>query len=317
VTYLFITLNQLDTLTHINLDDLVSSFGWQGRPVLARLLRTLFRSPARTFAQQIADFDAAIATQGLVEAARGLQRFYARSVRVYDIENLPVGPFLALSNHPGMTDTLSLFIALNRPDLKIIALDRPFLNAMPETSKQLFYVREDAASRMTLVRQVSAHLKSGGAALTFPAGHIEPDPNVYAGARESLNDWTDSVGVFVRMAPEAAVVPVLVRDVVWSKTARHWLLSIKRTREDKEKLAAALQLLAHVAFGQNDVHVSVQIGRPIRGIRDAQLIHQAVLAEMRTLIETESVGPSVEMLQRPETPSITRPALAAEEVSLP
>src|SRR6185436_11550326 len=107
-------------------------------------------------------------------------------------------------------------------------------------------LNEDPASRMALVRTMSAHLRNGGAALTFPAGKIEPDPDVYDGALESLQDWTDSAGVFLRLAPETAVLPVLVRGVVWDKAARHPLLVIKRSRFEKEKLAAALQLLAHV-----------------------------------------------------------------------
>ncbi len=300
-------MNPLDTLTQINLDDLVSSFGWQGRPMLARLLRILFRSPARTFARQMVDFDAAVGRVGLVEAARSLQSQYARQVTIHGADLLPDSAFLALSNHPGMTDTLSLFLALARPDLKIIALDRPFLTALPETSQRLFYVRDDSAARMGLVRQVSAHLKNGGAALTFPAGHIEPDPNIYPGALESLNDWTDSVGVFVRMAPETAVVPLLVRGVLWERTARHWLVNLKKDREDRERLAAALQLLAHVALRQKDVHVQVQIGRPIRarelGSTDTTVIHQVVLAEMRRLIQNPPTGDGIPLLGQGTIPA--------------
>jgi hypothetical protein len=147
---------------------------------------------------------------------------------------------------------------------------------------------------MTLVRQVSSHLRSGGAALTFPAGHIEPDPDVYPGAVESLQTWTDSVGVFIRMAPETPVLPVLVRGVVREKSTQHWLLNIKKTKDEKEKLTAALQLLAHVVLKQKDVHVRVQIGKPIYakdlGSTETQVIHQAVLAEMKRLIENEPTG---------------------------
>jgi len=168
-------LNPIETLTQINLDDLVSSFGSQNRPFFARLLRRLFFRPARRFAGQMLEFDAAVGERGLAEAARLTQRRYVRDVRVFGLDRVPDSAFLALSNHPGMTDTLSLFAALNRPDLKIIALDRPFLLALPNTSRQLFLVRDDPASRMSLVRQVSGHLRSGGSALTFPAGEIEPD----------------------------------------------------------------------------------------------------------------------------------------------
>ncbi len=283
--------SQLDILTQINLDDLVTAFGWTDRPLLARTLRGLFLRPARDFAADLADFDSSVGTRGLPEASRLLLRRYVSSLRVFGAELLPASAFLTLSNHPGMTDTLALFAALDRPDLKIIALDRPFLNALPNTEKQLFYVKDDSAARMTLVRQVASHLRAGGAALTFPAGHIEPDPDVYPGTLESLNDWTDSVGVFLRMSPETPVVPVLVRGVVRKNSARHPLLKTRKTKDEREKLTAALQLLAHVVFKQKDVNVRVQIGRPIYarelGSTETQVIHQAVLAEMKRLIEIE------------------------------
>ncbi|NOT03858.1 MAG: hypothetical protein HOP27_04595 [Anaerolineales bacterium] len=286
--------NQSELLTSINLDDLVSSFGWQDYPLPARLLRKLFLKPARTFAEFIVEFDNAVAEHGLVAASRLTQNHFVQDVRVFGRDLIPDSAFLALSNHPGMSDTLSLFCALNRPDLKVIALDRPFLTALPNTSKQLFYVKEDSASRMSLVRQVTSHLRAGGAALTFPAGQIEPDPDVYEGALNSLQVWTDSAGVFIRMAPETAILPVLVRGVIWKKTARHFLLGIKKAREEKEKLAAAFQLLAHVAFKKKDVHVRVQIGKPIYardlGTTDPKVIHQAVTAEMKHLIENPPQG---------------------------
>jgi len=281
--------DQLELLTQINLDDLVSSFGWQDRPLLSRLLRRVFVKPAQTFAQQMLDFDSAIEACGLPAAARQLERLYVCDVRVFGAEHIPASAFLALSNHPGITDTLALFCALNRVDLKIIALDRPFLTALTNMSKRLFLVKDDSASRMTLVRHVSGHLKSGGAALTFPAGKIEPDPDVYSGAIDSLQSWADSVGVFVRLAPETAVLPVLVRNVIWNKVANHPLLKIKIERTEREKLAAALQLLAMVMWNARPVTVTVQIGKPITakdlGTTDTQVIHQAVLNEMKRLIQ--------------------------------
>jgi 1-acyl-sn-glycerol-3-phosphate acyltransferase len=293
-------LDQLDTFTAINLDDLVSSLGWQVRSLLARLVRPLFLGPARAFARHLVAFDQAIGGRGLTEASRLLQRSYVRELRVHGLDHLPAGPVLILSNHPGLTDTVSLFVALNRPDLKIIALKRPFLEALTNMSKQLFYVLDDPASRMGLVRRVSAHLRGGGAVLTFPAGHIEPDPQVYPGAVQSLQSWTDSVGVFVRMAPGTIIVPVVVRGVVWDKAARHPLLALKRTRQEKERLASAIQLLATVVFGIRPVTVTVQIGRPIdpgeHGGRDTAALHRAVLAEMRSLIDNPAEGPGVSAL---------------------
>ncbi len=292
----------LEVLTQINLDDLVAAFGWQDSPFLSRLLRILFRAPARTFAAQILEFDQATAQSGLNAAALRLLPHYVRSLRVYGADRVPDSAFLALANHPGMTDTLALFAALNRPDLKIIALDRPFLNALPNVSRQLFSVTADPVRRMALVRQVAAHLRAGGAALTFPAGHIEPDPAVYPGAVESLASWTDSVGVFLRLAPQTAVLPVLVRGVVWEKIAQHPLLRVAKTKkEEREKLAAALQLLAHVSFGRKDVHVEVHIGQPVYvhelGSTDPALWHQAILAGMRQMIESPVASPAKWLLR--------------------
>ncbi len=282
-------MDQLKILTQINLDDLVSSFGWQNLPILSRFLRFIFRKPAEAFARHIMEYDNSTGLHGIHIGGRNLLNRYVKDIRVFGADLIPDSAFLALSNHPGMTDTLALFAALNRKDLHIIALDRPFLNALPNTTRQLFYVYDDAAKRMALVRQVSSHLKSGGAILTFPAGHIEPDPDVYEGAVDSLQTWTDSVGVFIRMAPNAAILPVFVRGVVAAKYANHWLLKIKKTKEEKEKLATALQLLGMIIFDEKPVTVCVQIGRPIYtrdlGTTETSVIHQAVLTEMKALIE--------------------------------
>ena len=292
--------SNIDTLTKINLEDLISSFGWQNRPFLARLLRFTLFAPPLTFAHQMAEFDSAIAAHGLVEASRRSAQHYIDDIRVFGRDRIPRSAFLALSNHPGMTDTLSLFIALNRPDLKIIALDRPFLNALPNMSKQLAYVTDDAGARFRLIRQLSAHLRNGGAALTFPAGRIEPDPAIQTGAADSVRSWTDSASIFIRMAPETAILPILVRGVIRKRTAFHPLTYLRRARQEREKLAAALQLLAHVMFKQRDVHVRVQIGNPIYtkdlGTTQTKVIHQAVLAEMKQLIADPLPGEGERLL---------------------
>ena len=179
--------SQLDTLTQINLNDLVSSFGWEKYPLLAAVLRRLFLAPARKFAEQMVDVDNSVGQIGLVEASRKImQKMYVRDVRVHGSENIPKDePALFLSNHPGVADTISLFAAINRPDLNIIAIHRPFLVSLVNVTRYLAYVSDDAAERMRAVRRISAHLKNGSAALTFPAGEIEPDPTVYPGALDS------------------------------------------------------------------------------------------------------------------------------------
>ena len=283
--------SQLENLTEINLDDLVSSFGWEKNPFLVGIVRRLFAKPAKKFAQQMADFDHYVGQFGLAEASRKiLQNHYVRDIKIHGAENIPQnGPALFLSNHPGMTDTISLFAAINRPDLNIIALHRPFLVSLVNVTRNLAYISDDAAERMRAVRQVSNHLRNGGAALTFPAGEIEPDPAVYPGALDSLNKWTDSAGVFIRFARDTQIVPVLVSSVIWEKTAHHWLTHIKRTSFEREKLAAALQLLAMVTRNARPTTVHVHFAGPIAlaevGSTDSQTIHAKVIERMQGLIQ--------------------------------
>jgi len=284
--------SNLETLTAINLDDLVASFGWQGYPLLAAMLRRIFRHPARKFAKIMLGFDESVRESDLAEAARRIMRTnFVRDVRVHGREHVPTkGAALFLSNHPGMADTLGLFAAINRPDLKIIAIQRPFLETLQHSTRQLFFIDDDPAKRMNAVRQVSAHLKNGGAALTFPAGEIEPDPDVYEGALDSLNNWTDSAGVFLRFARDAVIVPTLVSGVIWDASARHPLTRLKRTRYDREKLAAALQLLAMVARDARPTTPHVRFGKPITldevGSTDAAAIHHVVVERMKGLIQS-------------------------------
>jgi hypothetical protein len=298
--------SQLATLTQINLDDLVSSFGWEKNPFLASLVRRAFASPARKFAQQMVDFDNMVGQTNLAEASRTImQNLYVQDVRVHGREHIPpTGPALFLSNHPGMADTISLFAAIQRADLKIIALHRPFLESLANTTSQLFFIDEDPAKRMNAVRRVSGHLRSGGSVLTFPAGEIEPDPLVYPGALNSLNNWTDSARVFLRFARDAKIVPVLVSGVIWERTAHHWLTFFKRTRIEREKLAAALQLLAIIVRDARPNMVHVQFARPVTieeiGSSDiTHFIHQAVLERMRSLIQNRPEEPGISVLSTP------------------
>ena len=295
--------SNLEILKKINMDDLVASFGWQDYPIPAWILRKVFSRAAYEFATQMSAYDHAVGEVGLSEASRRIiQTKYVRDIRVYGVEQIPAeGPALFLSNHPGVADTISLFAAINRADLKIIAAHRPFLVALENITRHLFFIDDDPAKRMNAVRQVSSHLKNGGAALTFPAGEIEPDPDVYEGALDSLNRWTDSAGVFLRFARDTKIVPVLVSGVVWEKTAHHWLPRLKRNRMDREKLAAALQLLAMVTRNARPTTVHVRFAKPVTleevGSTDTQAIHQTVLERMRGLLKSPPRDEGISVLK--------------------
>jgi len=193
------------------------------------------------------------------------------------------GPIFILSNHPGMADTIALFAGLAmRPDLRVIALDRPFLRAMPSVSQYMIFVPAAEAERMNVMRAGVRHLRQGGALLTFPAGEIEPDPAVFGAqaAVASLERWSDSIELFARLAPQAQLFPAIVSQVVSPGALHHPLTRLRRTQRDKEKMAAALQVIwppyqkltARVAFGS-----------PVSA--NTPPVLQTVVAQARQLIE--------------------------------
>jgi len=291
-----------DILTEINLDDLVASFGWQEYPVPARLLRIAFRAPAARFARQMLDFDRRVGQSDMPQAALHTLKDFASGLQVYGQESLPAcGPLLFLSNHPGMVDTLALFAAIRRPDLRIIALNRPFLRSLPNTSRQLLFVGDEPAERTSAVRQAAQYLRrEAGAVLSFPAGHIEPDADVYPGALESLNDWSDSAAVFLRLVPETQIVPVFVRGVLWERAVKHPLTRFKKIREDREKLGASFQLLAHILFAVRPLQISLQFALPLSlaeiGSSEASAIQAAILTRMRGLVANPPAFPGTPLL---------------------
>jgi putative hemolysin len=155
-----------------------------------------------------------VAADGLHTAAAWGVRQFAAEVQVIGAERLPLsGPVIVAANHPGITDTLAIFAALPRPDLHTVAAVRPFLAALDNVTERLILVDEAANAHLGVVRSVTQHLRRGGCVLTFPAGRIEPDPAVLPGATASLAQWSDSLGLFARLAPAAQIVPLLVSGV--------------------------------------------------------------------------------------------------------
>ena len=286
----------LDQLTDINLDDLFDAAG------LMRLRRTylqhLLRPCARRFALLALEFDRRVGEQGLAHGSAWLAHRMAAGTQVSGREHVPAaGPAVILANHPGMTDTVALLASLaSRPDLRVIALDRPFLRALPNVSRRLILVPERDVGRMGVVRAGVKHLQQGGALLTFPAGEIEPDPARYGrlNALESVNGWSKSFVLFARRMPGTRFIPAIVSNVVSPDALGHALTFLRHSVRDKQRLAAALQvalpryqrLVARVAFGPAQEARASAVNAPGVDARRVRSLHAAVLVEARRLIET-------------------------------
>jgi hypothetical protein len=252
-------MSPLERLTDINLDDLFDAAGLMclRHGVLQRLLRP----SARRFAQVALSFDRRVATLGLARGSAWLVHRMAGGLQTAGVDAVPVdGPTVILANHPGMVDTVALLASLAcRPDLLVIARDRPFLRSLPNVARHLILVPDHDLGRVGAVRACVRHLKQGGAVLTFPAGEIEPDPATTGrlGALDSVLRWSDSLVLFARRVPSTRFVPAIVSNVVSPEANRHVLTLLRRSEADRARLAAALQVslpryrrrVACVAFG--------------------------------------------------------------------
>ncbi len=217
--------------------DMLSAFGLNGprRGVARRTLELLARVPARRLARQVATYDHVVGEAGLAAGGAWATERMARHLEVEGVRNVPwEGPVLLVANHPGLGDAVALFAATPRADLRVVAAERPFLEALPNTSRYLLTVSEASPGRLVVVRAAARYLRRGGAVLTFPGGRIEPDPAVLPGAVEALGRWSASVDLFARLVPGLAVVPAIVSGVISSNALRNPLIFLRRRKEDRE-----------------------------------------------------------------------------------
>lgn len=272
---------RLDLLTRVCADELISAFGLGGLRRGRLPLQLAFRASARRLARQALIYDAVVGESGLGAGGAWALKRMARRATFEGQESVPrSGPLLLVSNHPGLADTVSLFAATPRDDLRVVAAERPFLEALPNTSRYLLTVADSSPERFGLVRAAARHLKRGGAVLTFPGGRIEPDPAILPGAIEALEKWSASVDLFARLTPGLTIVPVVVSGVLSPAALRNPLTRLRRRRSDREWLAATIQMLSPTL---RDTAVKVEFGAPIQVGKDPS-VSGAVLEETRRLI---------------------------------
>ena len=276
---------RIEVLKQVCVDELLDAFGlgWEGRR--RRPLELLFRVPARRLARQVAIYDEVVGESGLAAGGAWALGRMARHVVVEAKENVPPeGPLLLVANHPGLADALALFATVPRRGLRVVAAERPFLAALPNTSRYLIPVSETSPrKRFEAVRSVTRHLKRGGAVLTFPGGKIEPDPAVLPGAVEALERWSESLDFFARLVPGLTIVPAVVSGVLSPTALRNPLIFVRRRPRDREWLAASIQMMTPAL---RNVTTRVAFGRAVRaGEIPDRTAREAVLEEARRLIE--------------------------------
>ena len=274
---------QIEALTRVCVDDLLSAFGLGGLRRGRRFLELLSRIPAQRVARQIATYDQIVGKSGLKAGGAWALDRMVRRLEIEGRERVPSeGSLLFLSNHPGLSDAVALFTAIARPDLRVVAAKWSLLDALPNTSQYLITVAKASSNRFGVLRAVSRHLMHGGAVLNFPAGRMEPDPAVLPGAVAALERWSTSVDLFARLVPNLIVVPVAVSGVFSPIALRNPLTYLRHREEDRWWLASNLQMLVPAL---RNVTTRVAFGAAIRTADAGGAVSLRVLAEMRRLIE--------------------------------
>jgi hypothetical protein len=151
------------------------------------------------------------------------------------------GPLVIAANHPGMMDAMAIWKAAGRTDLLTLAAQRDLLDLLPSTKKRLILI--DPHQPGLALRKALAHLKGGGALLTFPAGKIEIDPCLREGAAQTLPSWSSSPAALAGKVPGCRLFAAAVGGVISPRALRSPLVRRLRTQEDRDWAAATLQIV--------------------------------------------------------------------------
>ncbi len=96
---------------------------------------------------------------------------------------------------------------------------------------------------MGAARQAIRHLKDGGALLVFARSTMDPDPAFMPGAENELNNWTSSLGLFLRSVPQTRIVIGLISGVLSPKYLNHPSTLIRKGRVNKQRLSEFYQVM--------------------------------------------------------------------------
>jgi 1-acyl-sn-glycerol-3-phosphate acyltransferase len=280
-------LSAVEALTSINTQEMLEAIGLDHIRRGRALLEKICLPAAKRFAKQIVSYDEMVGILGLREASLWVLEKHIRRLEVAGGKNIPSeGPLLIVSNHPGLSDAMALFASLPRSDLRIVAAERAFLLALNHTSQRLIYLKPGEQNGS--LRRISRHLRTGGAVLLFPGGKIEPDPAMMDGASESLQCWSKSIGLIVRLVKEIQVVPAIVSGVVCAAAQQHPFTRIRKEHKDRERFGAMLQTIIPA---YKNVAVRVAFGSPLdrkdllADEGDTESITEVVIQHTRRLLE--------------------------------
>jgi 1-acyl-sn-glycerol-3-phosphate acyltransferase len=241
--------HELDSLTHKLVYEICKGLNVAPNHPAYRWLEKLFWLPARHFTSLVSEVDWNTREYGISEAARRFQPRFYPNVDVRCQAAIPnEGPLILAANHPGTFDFVIIAAQVNRPDVTAIARDMPFLRNLPGLNAHLIYSTREAHARMGVLRASLRHLQKGGALLLFPTGRLDPDPAVMPGAREALENWSESIEFLMEKVPDVRYQPILVSGLMSPNVLKSPLVDLKRRGYEGLIRAEILQVILMMYF---------------------------------------------------------------------
>jgi len=275
------------------LGDILPILGISQNSILRRPFGWLVHVPLLRCCRLLTDTDRIIANSGFIDGARYLAtHIFARDIRVRGSQNVPLnGPLLVVSNHPGGIDSPSISTSLGRHDLKIIASDVHLLKRLPEISRHLIFIGDDINVRMGAIRESIRHLQNGGALLIFPTGLIDPDPGFMKHSSEVMENWSDSIEIFLRKVPKTLLLPAVVSDVLAPAAVNHPVVRIQKERWKRQRLAEFFQFIFQLIFlNRLRLEPKISFGQPVgletlEAESNSRRLKESIIAQERALLE--------------------------------
>ena len=277
---------RIKTLTDTLLDEIVNAAGLRKTLAARRTFGLLFRRAADRLSAIGLAADRMIRTDGFPAACRWMMSHWVGNVTTRGAENIPPeGPLLVVSNHVGAYDILVAPSQVNRPDLKIISSDIKYLKNLPHACEHLIFLTDEPHDRMAATRAGIRQLKEGGSLLLFGSGRIDPDPALSAEAEKHLENWSPSIDLFLRMAPQAKVVLSIASGFLTSRWMNHPLTRLRRVDWEKRRIAEFGQVLQQLFFpGTIYVSPSVSFAPPVTAEELGENPRQKLIEQAKRLL---------------------------------
>jgi len=270
-------------------DEFFRIAGFSPRGFLRRLFGPLLWLPTRKFAKLGVDFDNQVAEYGMGETSRRFLQHWANVSQAHGAEKIPKeGPLIITSNHPGTFDAFSVMSNMQRDDFKLIISGVPVVRSLPAAGKYLIYTTSDPHGRMNVVRTATRHVREGGCLMLFPTGILDPDPEIMPGAYEALGNWSRSIELILRRAPEALVQVAIVSGVLPPGALNTPVARLAKENWKKQRLAEFTLVARHLATNKTfDVEPKVSFGTPVtvdqlRAVDKTSTLMDGIICQART-----------------------------------